>query len=218
MIERIIVGTEHTNTFVVSVGKKECLLIDPGAEGKEIVHRLDIVNFRPVMIIFTHGHLDHVAATSAIIEHYEHHIEIGVHPEDAHFLGNGAYKEHKKVYDSLGVSEVDFEEAYRPIQEASFTFEDGDVIGESDLSVIHTPGHTPGSVCFYSEERNALFSGDTLLFKLVGTTQVPEGDQEQLFASIREKLFTLPPETRLFPGHGPLSSLEREIRNNPALR
>ncbi len=218
MIERIIVGNEHTNTFVVSVAKKECVLIDPGADGKEIVHRLDIVNFRPVMIIFTHGHLAHVAATDAIVDHYEHHIEIGIHPDDQHFLGSTAYKEHKKVYDSLGVSSVDFEETFRPIPEASFTFEEGDTIGESDLVVIHTPGHTPGSVCFYSEERNALFSGDTLLFKSIGNTEVPQGDQELLLSSIRDKLFALPEQTRLFPGHGPLSTLEREIRNNPALR
>ena len=218
MIERIIVGPEHTNTFVVSIGKKECLLIDPGAEGKEIVHRLDIVNFRPMMIIFTHGHLDHVAATAAIVDHYDHHIEVGIHPDDNRFLGKTAYKEHKKVYDSLGVSEVDFEEVFRPIPDPTFTFEDGDTIGESDLAVIHTPGHTPGSVCFYSEERNALFSGDTLLFKSIGTTEVPKGDKDKLLSSIRDKLFALPEQTRLFPGHGPLSSLEREMRNSPALR
>jgi glyoxylase-like metal-dependent hydrolase (beta-lactamase superfamily II) len=111
-----------------------------------------------------------------------------------------------------------FEEALEALPEADEHFADGDQILDTDLQVLHGPGHTPGSVCFYSEERSALFSGDTLFFKSIGATDIPDGSSEQLLQSIKQKIFPLPPETRLFPGHGPLSTVEREKSNNPALR
>jgi glyoxylase-like metal-dependent hydrolase (beta-lactamase superfamily II) len=97
--------------------------------------------------------------------------------------------------------------------------EDNDIIeiGNSTLRVIHTPGHTPGSICLYGDGN--LFTGDTLFVGAVGRTDLPGGSARQLLSSIREKLYTLPPETRVWPGHdygeAPISSIEREMRTNP---
>ncbi|MFW5783809.1 MAG: MBL fold metallo-hydrolase, partial [Spirochaetota bacterium] len=107
-----------------------------------------------------------------------------------------------------------FDELWEELPKPTFFLKDGDPILDTDFVTVHTPGHSQGSVCLYSEERNAVFSGDTLFFKTVGRTDVVGGDLSKLTKSIRKTLFELPPETRLFPGHGPNSTLEREIANN----
>jgi len=218
MVERIIVGPLHTNAYVVSVAKKECLLIDPGSDAEQIHRRLEVLNMKPQAILLTHGHLDHAGAAAHIKQAYDG-IPIGIHEADVAFLGPDARKLHHDTFSALGSEAARrFDEWYEELPAADFMFGDGDAILESDLVVMHTPGHTPGSVCFYSEERKALFSGDTLFFKSVGTTEIPDGNSDQLLESIMTKLFELPPDTRLFPGHGPLSTLEREMHNNPDLR
>jgi glyoxylase-like metal-dependent hydrolase (beta-lactamase superfamily II) len=89
---------------------------------------------------------------------------------------------------------------------------------ESDLRVIHTPGHTKGSISLYSLSQGVLFSGDTLFFEGIGRTDTRDGDAKAILSSIQKKLITLPPETRVFPGHGPFTTIEREIKNNPYIR
>lgn len=219
MVERIIVGPLRTNAYVVSTAKKECVLIDPGGEPNHILERLEVLNVKPRAILLTHGHYDHLAAIPAIRRAYEEPISIYVHEKDAAFLGEGAEALHRQMFETLDQeTRAAFEEEMEELPPPDEYLSDGMQIMDTDLYVIHSPGHTPGSVCIYSEERSALFSGDTLFFKSIGTTDIPDGSSDQLIETIRTKLFTLPPETRLFPGHGPLSTVEREKNNNPALR
>jgi glyoxylase-like metal-dependent hydrolase (beta-lactamase superfamily II) len=98
-----------------------------------------------------------------------------------------------------------------------YLLEEGDTILDTDLTVIHTPGHTPGGISIYSESDLILFSGDTLFFEGVGRTDLPGGNTDLLLQSIREKLFSLPEDTRVFPGHGPYTTIEREKNHNPFL-
>ncbi len=219
MVERIIVGPLHTNTYIVSTAKKQCIVVDPGGDIDHILQRLEVLNMKPVAVVMTHGHLDHTAVASQIRDKYEG-IPIGIHKADKALLHGSSRDDHLATFQTLS---EDATQAVDTLYDDSlpkpdFFLKDGQQLLDSDLSVIHTPGHTPGSVCFYSEEREALFSGDTLLFTTVGSSEGRNSSTRDLLASITEKLFQLPAQTRLFPGHGPLSSLEREMRNNIGLR
>ena len=219
MVERIIVGPAFTNAYIYSEWKKECIIIDPGADPTLIVSRLSLINMRPRGIILTHGHIDHTSAISALLEHYiekDVKLEIAIHGKDRNFMGARSTKSHNAIFgDSQGSGHEEFDQAIRHMPNATVYLEDGDTIFGSDLQVIHTPGHTTGSICVYSESQEILFSGDTLLFEDVGATDLPGGDAKAIIKSIREKIFALPESTRVFPGHGPFTSLEREIRHNP---
>jgi glyoxylase-like metal-dependent hydrolase (beta-lactamase superfamily II) len=94
----------------------------------------------------------------------------------------------------------------------------GERVFNMDIVVLETPGHTPGSVCFYSEKEGILFSGDTVFFDGVGRTDLPGGNEKKLRESIEKSIMTLPPETRVFPGHGPFTTIERERRGNAFFR
>ncbi len=222
MLERIIVGPLYTNAYIVSTGKKECIIIDPGDEAEKLCNRLESLNLIPQAIICTHGHLDHTSAAVGIQSHYrherDHHVPIGIHTKDAEFFGHDAESRHQDCFFPLGDDATRVFEQLRPgIPDADFEITIGEPILGSDLVAIATPGHTPGSVSFYSETRGVVFSGDTLLFKSVGRTDLNGGSGDELLKSISSVLYALPPETRLFPGHGPFSSIEREKLTNPLL-
>ncbi len=218
MVERIIVGSLYTNAYVVATGKKECMVVDPGADAPLLLSRLEILNVVPTAIVFTHGHLDHTSAAQAIIDRYQDRvekIEIGIHRSDRSYLPPKGEQTNRELFAALGPEAIDaFNALYTLLPKPSFFLKDGDPVLDTDFVTIHTPGHSQGSVCLYSEERGALFSGDTLFFKTVGRTDVVGADLDKLTKSIRKTLFALPPDTRLFPGHGPHSTLEREIANN----
>lgn len=222
MVERIIVGLMYTNAYIFQTGQKRCLVIDPGGDVDKIISSLDLKNLRPDGIICTHGHLDHVAAVGLLRQHYAEkgvEIPVAVHEYDKHYLGKSGEQAHRKSLQELGLGgEELFQTLFSPLPEPDLFLKEGDGVFDSELTVLHTPGHTPGSVSLYCESQNLLFSGDTLFFEGVGRTDLPEGDTNQLLSSIREKLFTLPEVTRVFPGHGPDTSLEREIHHNPFLQ
>ena len=139
-----------------------------------------------------------------------------MHPADEYLLTPGRDNDDaREIFDLFG--EEGTRAFYRMLERVppvESNLAEGMTVEESDLQVIHTPGHTPGSVSFYSESLGMVFSGDTLFFKAVGRTDFKNSDKATLERSIRERLFALPPETRLFPGHGPNSTIEREKANN----
>lgn len=219
MIERIVVGNLYTNSYIASVSKKECLLIDPGADVEKLIQRLEAINMTPLAIVFTHGHLDHTGAATGIIEHFARRdvqVQVGIHKADTSFLGASGVEANRTTFEFFGDRGMAaYEELIKPLPEADFYFDEGDTLLDTDLTIMHTPGHTRGSVSIYSETRKVVFSGDTLFFHSIGRTDVPLGDEKSLKEAIEERLFKLPEETRLFPGHGPVSTIEREIMNNP---
>lgn len=218
MIERMIVGSLYTNTYVVATGKKECMVIDPGADPEQLIHRLEVLNMIPTSIVFTHGHLDNTAAAKAVVDHYADRspdMQVGIHRSDRSYLPPKGEETNRELFEALGPNAVKaFQEMYAELQKPNFFLKDGDQILDTDLVTLHTPGHSQGSCCLYSEERGVLFSGDTLFFEAIGRTDIIGADRDKLVKSIEKTLFELPPETRLFPGHGQISTLEREIANN----
>jgi glyoxylase-like metal-dependent hydrolase (beta-lactamase superfamily II) len=211
-----------TNCYIYSNGKKECVIIDPGSEEERIISSVNMLKMVPVGIVLTHGHFDHTGAVSALREHYRKEkieVQVAIHAADRRFLGRTARKANLDALAYLGVSETrDFQNQFGGLPEPDVILEEGHKVFSSGLAVLETPGHTRGGICLYSEKDALLFSGDTLFFMGVGRTDLPGGSEKTLLESIRTKLLTLPPETRVFPGHGLDTTIEREIKGNPFIR
>ena len=211
-----------TNCYIYSNGKKECVIIDPGAEEERIIAGVNMLKMVPVGILLTHGHWDHTGAVGTLREHYRKEkieVQVAIHSADRKFLGRTSRKANLDALSYLGVTETrDFQAEFAGLPEPDLILAEGDKVLSSGLVVLETPGHTRGGICFYSEKDALLFSGDTLFFMGIGRADLPGGSEKTLLESIRAKLLTLPPETRVFPGHGLDTSIEREIKGNPFIR
>jgi len=211
-----------TNCYIYSNGKKECVIIDPGAEEERIISSVNMLKMVPVGIVLTHGHYDHTGAVAGLREHYRKEkieVQVAIHAADRKFLGRTARKANLDALASMGVSETqDFQAQFAGPPEPDVILAEGQKVFSSGLVVLETPGHTRGGICLYSEKDGLLFSGDTLFFMGVGRTDLPGGNEKAMLESIRTKLLTLPPETRVFPGHGLDTTIEREIKGNPFIR
>ncbi len=207
-VERVIVGSFEVCCYLAFCEKTgEGVIIDPGEATEELKSLIKKLDFKPVYILATHAHADHVAGVEELRKWLN--IPYLVHREDEEFF---SIPENFAMFRAWGFSEN---------PKADRVFEDGDVIkfGEEYLKVIHTPGHSPGSVCFYNEENKFLFTGDTLFVGAVGRADITGGDYFKMMESIINKLLKLPEDTIIFPGHDygirPTSTIREEKRTNP---
>ncbi len=212
----------ETNCYLYSDGKKECIVIDPGGDELRIVSSINMLKMIPAGIVLTHGHFDHTAAAGKIKGFYRKEgvdIPIAIHKADKNFLGKKAEKTNRETLNDLGLEDLEeFRELFSNLPEPDVILKEGDTVFNTALVVLETPGHTKGSICLYSEKDGLVFSGDSLFFMGIGRTDLPGGDEKTLLDAIRNKLLTLPPETRIFPGHGLDTTIEREIKGNPFIR
>ncbi len=202
--ETIIVGPFETNCYLVYSKNLACAVIDPGADPQKIIAEIERKRLRPVVLINTHGHVDHVGANKDIKEKYE--VPFYIHADDDLML---QYAHKSELATILRAS------ASPPPDDF---LKDGQVlnIGPIQLEVIHTPGHSPGSVSLKRDK--VLFSGDTLFCGGVGRTDLPGGSWDALERSVKEKIFRLADETLVLPGHGPLTTVAQEKKTNPYIR
>lgn len=201
----IIVGPLETNCYLVYCPvTRECIVIDPGAEPEKIFSEIGEKNLKPIILLNTHGHVDHIGANKEIKDRFN--IPLLIHVDDQILL-----KESHRVELAflLGAKESPLPDGF---------LEDGQEIkaGNISLRVLHTPGHTPGSVSFLGD--GFLFSGDTLFNGGVGRTDLPGGSWERLEYSIKTKILTLPDEILVLPGHGPQTTIDKEKNDNPFIR
>jgi len=204
-VYRISVGDLGTNCWIVPQNDGECLVFDPGADGEKILARLAELQLRPRYIVITHAHLDHIAALPELAAAWPD-ADIAVHPAEAVKLGPHSLDLHREDFRDLGV--VSFVDTlWKPLPEASLLLNEGDSLGP--FRVLHVPGHSTGSIALYWEEQKILFSGDTLFNAGVGRTDLYGGDLEILKNSL-SRLFTLPEDTEVYPGHGPKTTIRRE--------
>lgn len=204
IFEHLVVGPFQCNCFILGCAEtRQALVVDPGDALETIAGRLAAHGLTVTTIVATHAHLDHVGAMSGLGEATG--APTCLHPED------------RFLYEHLGMQASLFGLLTPPSGPVTRWLKDGDTLtwGRRRAEVIHTPGHTPGSVCFWVEDRALLFTGDTLFKGSVGRTDLWGGDHPTLMRSIRERLLTLPADARVLPGHGPGTSLGREADGNP---
>lgn len=208
-IAHLILGSYETNCYVVreSEAAKDCLIVDTGLEAGALIEFLQSQKLNPVAAVFTHGHADHITGIPLLRENYPD-IKIYIHKLDAKML--------TRATSNLSVLAG---RIFRT-KPADFVIEEGEVIEAADikLEVIHTPGHTRGGICLYSKDEQIIFSGDTLFANSIGRTDMPGGNMGQLIEGIKEKLLTLPEETVVYPGHGPVTTIGQEKAGNPFLQ
>lgn len=206
-IKRFSFNPYQVNTYVLYDDSGECLIIDPGMDGESEQNEFDNFisekNLKPVKLINTHAHIDHIISNDYVSKKYN--LELESHADGVNFL------EDATIYAST------FGLSMRDVKKIDKTLSDGQIIefGNSSLKVLETPGHADGSLCFYSEADGFVISGDVLFRESIGRTDLKTGDYDVLQKSIWEKLFTLPDETTVFPGHGPETKIGYEKIHNP---
>jgi glyoxylase-like metal-dependent hydrolase (beta-lactamase superfamily II) len=201
-IQVLPVGMIGTNCYILSRGKK-ALVIDPGGDADQIKAFLDGQGYTPLAILLTHAHYDHIGALEEIREAYG--IEVYLHKEEQNWLQDPALNGSHKLMTGGIVAK----EAENILNEGEYT------IGDFQFEVIHTPGHSPGSMSFYFKAENQLFSGDVLFNQGIGRTDLPGGDYRVLEDTITKKLYQLEDHVMVHPGHGPSTEIGFEKMNNP---
>lgn len=208
--ETFPVGAFQCNCTVLACGEtREALVIDPGGEVERIAELVAHHDLTVRAIVHTHAHLDHIYCTRDIKD--AHGGEVCLHPGD------------RFLYDGFAMQAQMFGWRPRPSTPVERWLADGDTItfGNRDALVLHTPGHTPGSVCFEVTspgDKPLVFAGDTLFRRGVGRTDLPGGDTRTLHTSIKERLYTRDLDAVVVPGHGPTTTLGDEARQNPWVR
>ena len=191
-IIRVITGQLEENTYIVSEDGANAVIVDPGDNAPDVIGVLKERNLTPVLLLLTHGHWDHTGAITALQQNYG--VPVAVHRED-NGLMRGSVPDVEQV-----------------------RFVDGEEVLEMDglrIQVLHTPGHSRGSCCYLVD--GALFAGDTLFAGSIGRTDFPESDPQAMKVSL-DILRQLPDKTRVFPGHGPETTIGHEKMTNPWLR
>jgi len=204
IVKMLHVGPLQTNCYIVGCeDTKEGAIIDPGGGAKHILAEVERLGLEIKYVINTHGHFDHILDNKEVVEATG--APLVIHSADAPMLkeGGGAL-----FFGIMGKAS--------PM--ADVILDEGQVLtlGNIELKVLHTPGHSPGSICLYSEEEGVLFDGDVLFNMGMGRYDLPGGDYRILMESIK-RLLTLPDDTTVYPGHGPATTIGRERCSNPFL-
>jgi glyoxylase-like metal-dependent hydrolase (beta-lactamase superfamily II) len=205
MVNQLCVGELQTNCWIIPLPQDGgCVLVDPGGDGDLIIARLAKLLLRPRYIVITHAHFDHIAALSEIAAAYPD-AEIAIHRLEAAKIGSGGLELQRRDLAAVGV----YGDVLKgPLPEAGRLLDEGDILGP--FRVLHLPGHSPGSIGLLWEDEKILISGDTLFRAGVGRTDLPGGDWDQLNASLR-RLFSLDGDVQVYPGHGPATTIRREL-------
>ena len=205
IVETLPVGPLETNCYLIGCAETRlAAVIDPGGDAADILSAVEQHKLTLKYILLTHAHFDHIGGVAELVE--ATHASVALHPGDLALLrtrGGAAL---------FGIF-------IRPCPEPDVALAEGQVIeiGTLKLNVLHTPGHTPGHVTFHEPTAKAAFDGDVLFMQGIGRTDFPGSSYQQLMDSIRNKLFALPDDTTLYPGHGPATTVGDEKWSNPFL-
>jgi glyoxylase-like metal-dependent hydrolase (beta-lactamase superfamily II) len=208
-IDHLVLGKYENNSYILRSSDKasDCVIIDTSLPDHRLIDFLKHHDLNPLAVILTHGHADHIMGLAELRTSYPD-IKVYIHSLDQQMLTDSALN-------LAALAGQHFE-----TDPADVIIKDGDKIELADinLKVLHTPGHTQGGICLYAEKDVVVFVGDTLFADSVGRTDFPGGDMHQLIEAIKTKLLTLPEETKVYPGHGPATTIKREKNHNQYLR
>ena len=208
-IHSFVFSPIQENTYVIFNESGKCIIIDPGCyydeEKEALVGFIRAQALTPVMLLNTHCHLDHVFGNKFIAETYGLPLHL--------------HRKEQPVLEFAPTSGLMYNMPFDNYSGEMLFLEAGDQISldNDELEVLFTPGHSPGSISFYSPDYGFVISGDVLFRRSVGRTDLPGGDFDTLVASIREKLFTLPASVKVYSGHGPVTTIGGEMKDNPFL-
>lgn len=206
-IQKFTFNPFQENTYLLYDETCEAAIVDPGCynknEQQQLVDFIDRNNLKPKLLLNTHAHIDHIFGNRFIAEKYN--LELHLHPDDRTTLEAGER--------SALVYGLD----YDPSPEGTQELKEGEFIafGNTQLEIIHVPGHAPGHVVFYHKAKKRIIGGDVLFKGSIGRTDLPGGNHEQLLANIRQKLFTLDDDILVYTGHGEETTIGVEKRTNP---
>jgi len=206
-IKRFEFNPFRENTYLIFDDTGECLIIDPGcyeAEEQDLLLEYFKENqLKPVKIVNTHCHIDHILGTAFL--HNQYKLPFLIHPEERSLLAA-----------SITQGELFGLEVQMPPEPTGFLNEGDTVtIGDSVFEVIHIPGHSPGGIVLFNKDQQCMFTGDVLFQGSIGRTDLLGGDYDSLVSSIRQKLLVLDPMIRVYPGHGPDTTIGIENQSNP---
>lgn len=204
-IRSLSLGPIGTNCYLLEINK-DVIIIDPGAEPEKIKAVIASEKLNPVAILLTHAHFDHIGAVDAIRDEYK--LEVYLHED-----------EHKWLEDTRLNGSASLIGNGITVREAENTLVPGKLtLGTFNFEVIHTPGHSPGSVSFLFNEEKTIVSGDVLFYEGIGRTDLFGGNYQQIEQSIRSHFYTLSDDYIVYPGHGPKTTIGHEKVNNPFIR
>ena len=198
------------NTYIISALTGECIIIDPGCfdqgERDELTQRINDLGLKPVRLINTHCHIDHILGNAFVSKTWNLGLEI--HEGELKVLDAGL--------NVAGMYGLPYEPSPKPV---SFLTEGEEVVlDDVSMKVLFTPGHSPASICLYNESDRWVIGGDVLFYESIGRTDLPGGDHQTLLKSIREQLFVLPGDTIVYPGHGQHTTIGYEKMFNPFMQ
>lgn len=208
-IKAFVFSPIQENTYLLYNDSGDCIIIDPGCyfpeEKDELGAFITQSGLKPVMLLNTHCHLDHVFGNKFIAETYNLTLQL--------------HQKEKQMLDLAPASGLMYEMPFDNYIGEYIYLEEGDTLslGEDELGVIEAPGHSPGHICFYCAGQNFIIGGDVLFNRSIGRTDLPGGDHQTLINNIRNKLFVLPDETVVYSGHGSATTIGEEKLYNPFL-
>ena len=201
----VVGGMEVNCYYLINEETKECLIVDPGECPDRLLTRISMMEYKPIGILLTHGHFDHIRGVERMRKEYD--IPVYAYEKEQTILEDPMMNVSAYYGPSVVVKDVNY-------------LKDNDVLelAGCKIKVFATPGHTVGGCCYYIEEDSILFSGDTLFCCSVGRSDFPTGNFAQMEQAIRERLFVLPDDTKVYPGHMETTSIEYEKSHNPFVR
>lgn len=209
-IKAFIFNPVQENTYILYNENRQCCIIDPGCyfdqERSSLKEFIENSGLSPVLLLNTHCHLDHVFGNKYVHESWN--LTLHIHEKE------------KIVLDSAPIAGKTWQLPFDNYEGPLIMLKEGETIGigEDELEIRFTPGHSPGSVCFYHEAGGFVIGGDVLFNGSIGRADLPGGDYATLINSIQTQLFTLPDDTRVYSGHGPMTTIGFEKMNNPFVK
>ena len=209
-IKSFVFNPFQENTYILYNESKEAIIIDPGMympnEFDDFYEFIDLHRLKPVLLLNTHTHLDHLFGNASVLQRFA--IPFAYHELD------------RPVFEAAVSAGAMYGLTFEKSPEPSYYLKEKEYVtlGEEKLEILLTPGHSPGSVCFYHAKEKFVISGDVLFQGSIGRSDFPGGDYETLIHSIQHELLNLPDEVTVYSGHGPATSIGYERRNNPFLQ